>query len=240
MLGDEDAAASGKNSSVNLIPRTFSEQDYCKNKAVACVKFHPIKHHLVAMSLVSANTFDERCESAGKSCDQHVLILNFQDSHIITLNYILQTPVEITCIEFHPENKNVLMGGCINGQLITWDLGSLEHRITGGHKPTEIKMPDEEVDKTQQTAVKLKEVIMSDLQKSHSNYVADIKFIPGGVKVDKRNPTEGKSMHFASCSEDSIVCIWDSRNCEVQTLRERAAAKKNISWAPYLTIKINR
>jgi len=41
-----------------------------------------------------------------------------------------------------------MVGGAINGQVIIWDLGSVEHRITQGRKPTVAKMPDEEEDKT--------------------------------------------------------------------------------------------
>jgi len=37
---------------------------------------------------------------------------------------------------------------------------------------------------------------------SHKNFVADIAFVPVGVKVDKKNPPEGKSVHFLSVSED--------------------------------------
>lgn len=84
----------------------------------------------------------------GKSFDSHVLIMNFSDAHIISLNYVLETPIEISCIEFHPENPNVLIGGCISGQIIIWDLSCIESRITGGKKPETIKMPDEEEDKS--------------------------------------------------------------------------------------------
>lgn len=241
MLGDEDAAAGGKNSAVNMVPRTFFEQDYCKNRSVTCIKFHPQKQHLVAISLAANLKFDDRCEMSGKSFDSHVLILNFSDQHIITLNYILQTPVEITCIEFHPENKNILMGGCINGQVITWDLASIDHRITpGGKKPTVAKMPDEEEDKTQQTAVKLREVIMSDINRSHRNYVSDMKFIPGSVKVDKRNPNEGLSQHFISVSEDGMASIWDSRVGTYEEMKRLAERKKPMTWIPYLSINVYR
>ena len=93
-------------------------------------------------------SFDDRCEITGKSFESHVLIMNFSDAHIITLNYVLETPIEISTLEFHPENSNVLVGGCISGQLIIWDLSCQESRITAGKKPEAIKMPDEEEDKT--------------------------------------------------------------------------------------------
>jgi len=102
------------------------------------------------MSLVEHLDFADRTERMNKFITSHVLILNFSDAHIITLNYILQTPVEITVIEFHPENPNILVGGAINGQVLAWDIASPEHRINPGRKrQTQVaKMPDEEEDKT--------------------------------------------------------------------------------------------
>jgi hypothetical protein len=115
MLGDEEAASAAKISTVNLLPRTFFEHDYCKNKRVSCIKFHPTKPFLVGMGMIENLSFDDRAEIMGKSFDSHVLIMNFSDAHIITLNYVLETPIEVSCIEFHPDNPNVLIGGCISG-----------------------------------------------------------------------------------------------------------------------------
>ena len=85
---------------------------------------------LVAMSMVENLSFDERVEIAGKSYESHVLVTNFlADPHIITLNYVLETPVEITAIEWHADNPNLLIGGAISGQVLIWDLSSLETRI---------------------------------------------------------------------------------------------------------------
>jgi len=61
----------------------------------------------------------------------------------------------------------------------------------------------------------MKELMLSAIEKSHKNYVADIKFVPGSVKVDRKMPNEGCSYHFVSCSEDGMVNIWDTRNIEL-------------------------
>ena len=80
----------------------------------------------------------------------------------------------------------------------------------------------------------MKELIMSNLDKSHKAYVADIKFVPGSVKVDRKNPNDGKSYHFVSCAEDGIVNIWDTRNIDIKELMKQRG--KNTGWAPYLQI----
>jgi len=133
-LGDDESAADSKNSAASKVARVFFDQTYCKNKSVTCIKFHPTKPHLAAVSLIEHLEFDERCEVAGKSYDTHVLILNFSDSQVIFAQFALQTPVEISCLEFCPENPNVLIGGCINGQLIAWDTRSNDHKILDGRK----------------------------------------------------------------------------------------------------------
>jgi hypothetical protein len=67
--------------------------------------------------------------------------------------------------------------------------------------------------------------------------VADIQFIPGGVKVDRKNPpTEGRVVHFISVSEDGLVCIWDSRPVEKETLRNLT----DFIWKPFLSINLFR
>lgn len=182
-------------------------------------------------------SFDDRSEITGKSFDSHVLIMNFSDAHIITLNYVLETPIEISSIEWHPENPNVLIGGCISGQLIVWDLSCIESRITAGKKPESIKMPDEEEDKTQQTVVKLKHLSLSSIVLSHRNYVADLQFIPPGVKVDRKNPpAEGRFVHFLSVSEDGLVNIWDTRPVEKETIRNLP----DYIWKPFIQINLFR
>ena len=70
----------------------------------------------------------------GISFESQVLILDFSDSQVIFAKYALQTPVEISAIEFAPENPKILIGGCINGQLISWDLASKDHEIHEGRK----------------------------------------------------------------------------------------------------------
>lgn len=151
MLADDDASASTKVGNVNIVPNTFVDQEYCKSKTVSCIKFHPTKPNLVAMSLVGYfENFDERCGQMNKSFDSHVLICNFSDPQIMTLNYVLFSPVEVTCIEFHPDEPYNIFGGCINGQAIVWDLSRAETRIaTHGRKVEVASMPDEVEDKTQ-------------------------------------------------------------------------------------------
>jgi hypothetical protein len=116
MLGQKELGDSGKSTSAgSFVPRPASDMDYAKHKTVSSVKFHPTKHFLVALAYVENLSFDQRAEISGRSFNSSILIYNFADPHIITTGYILETPVEVSCLEFHPENPNMLIGGCISG-----------------------------------------------------------------------------------------------------------------------------
>ena len=55
-----------------------------------------------------------------------------------------------------------------------------------------------------------------------------------GVKVDRKNPVEGKIGHFLSVSEDGVVNIWDTRPVEKENLRIHT----EYIWKPYISIAL--
>lgn len=60
MLGDNEAAQGGKVNTTTMQTRSFLDSDYCKNKRVTCIKFHPTRPYLVAMSMIDNMDFDTR------------------------------------------------------------------------------------------------------------------------------------------------------------------------------------
>jgi hypothetical protein len=66
--------------------------------------------------------------------------------------------------------------------------------------------------------------------------VSDIGFIPEGVKVDKRNPSEGKMSHFVSISEDGLVNIWDTRPVDKDSIRNNP----EFIWRPFISVPLIR
>jgi len=54
------------------------------------------------------------------------------------------------------------------------------------------------------------------------------------MNVDKRNPSEGKSTHFISISEDGIINIWDSRHVDKEVLKKAL----DTIWRPFLRLDV--
>ena len=218
MLGDEEAAQAGKTNTTSMQTRNFVDSEHCKNKRVSCIKFHPTNPYLAAMSMVENMEFDSRSRISGKSFDSYVLILNFKDAHIITLSHVLETPNEVTVLEFHPENPHVLYGGCLNGQLIVWDTSDSSLKIANSKKAgrgggdgddDDAAVVDDAEDEKSQNVVKMRYLAQTHIIASHKNYVTDLSFVPHTVVVNKKEHQPGKVTVLMSCSEDGTVLFWN-------------------------------
>lgn len=244
MLGDK-RDKSNKIANQQSEPLPFSDIDHGKNKSVSCIAFHPTKPHIVALSFLENISFDQRAEVSGKSYDSSVLVLNFADNHIMLL-YVLHTTIEISCIEFHPDYPNMLFGGCLSGQIILWDFAdestkvvAEDDAVTAASEDMVSAEPeeDETQDKSTQSVTQLKPAIISMVAYSHKTHVSDMKFVPRGVKVDKKRPSEGEITHFISCAEDGNILIWDSRTVSKENRRNTV---DEIHWKPFLSIPLYR
>lgn len=242
MLGDKKTKSTAV-SNQQSEPLPFSDIDHGKNKSVSCVAFHPSKKHIVAMSFLENISFDERAEISGKSYDSSVLIINFADHHVM-LHSVLHTTIEIKCIEFHPEKESLLFGGCLSGQIMVWDSSDESTKITSEDDNITLESEEkkEEVDdgqdKSTQTVTEYKAACISMVAYSHKTHVNDMKFIPYGVRVNKKAVVEeGFSSHFISCAEDGYVLIWD---CTPILKENRNKNIEEIAWKPFLNIPLFR
>lgn len=81
---------------------------------------------------------------------------------------------------------------------------------------------------------------MSQIEKSHKSFVADIKFIPGGIKPDRKHPNNGQSFHCITCAEDGLFNIWDTRNITLEEINLLKSKGKPPIWLPTITINVFR
>ena len=48
---------------------------------------------------------------------------------IATQQILLEAPDDIFCFKFNPSDPNVITGGCINGQVVMWDISKHSDRL---------------------------------------------------------------------------------------------------------------
>lgn len=121
--------------------QSFSDIHNSKNKIVTCVQWHPELKGIVAMSLAENYTFCERMDNMSKTVITPSLILIWSFYDPIQPKLLLEAPDDIFSFAFSTSDPNVIAGGCINGQVVLWDIGPWEERIKnprGDHRDKDL------------------------------------------------------------------------------------------------------
>ena len=118
---------------------------------------------------------------------------------------LLQICDDVTKFEWHPNEEGVLIGGCMNGQILIWDITEYIPKLA-----TKISIWDHEVVMEKQTD---KLHIMdgfipvlhwsaeSNLKASHKAHVKDLHWLPSNVWVgnDNTSPLKNESSCNLNC-----------------------------------------
>lgn len=146
--------------------------------------------------MVENLSFMARTEIAGKSHSSMLLVWNFMDTHFMSPVYLLETPIEISTFEFHPENANIIigksladLGGTISGQLIVWNFNdpiNKQSRLNSIKKPATSKGGGGGKEEKLESEV-LTHYHTSSILLSHKSAVTAIRFVPPTIKVQARH-----------------------------------------------------
>ncbi|XP_023554822.1 WD repeat-containing protein 63 [Octodon degus] len=169
------------------------------------------------------------------------------DSEIL----MLESPDDIFCFKFCPSDPNIIAGGCINGQVVLWDITAhadrLESTKAGGGgskkavlKPMFLLEPD-----SNKEAMYIRHCAVSSIESGHKSVITDIHWLA--------NTFEKKDL----CKLPfSTICFWDIR--PQKTLTPAPTEKKkeesieipfdipstflhlDLSWKPLTRIKLSK
>ena len=128
MLG-EDEGGDSKSLATQLDEKgNFHDLSRSKNKTVSEIQWYPGSETKIALSVIENFDFEHRVKRQGKGIPSCILIFNNKEGNS-TAETILNSPLEVTVLEFSPCHPNILVAGCINGQLIIWDLNRVEEKF---------------------------------------------------------------------------------------------------------------
>ncbi|XP_011503616.1 PREDICTED: WD repeat-containing protein 63-like [Ceratosolen solmsi marchali] len=173
-----------------------------------------------------------------------VLLWSFDDC--LKPKLILESKREVTTVSFCPTNGNIIVGGCINGQIVIWD-------ITGKIEEVEMIIVQTSAQAKYQTFMKslstwmkearsssiLRPTATSSLQLSQKGPITKIKWLSPYNKLDDRGilhelpeNTDEKnlSLQFISSCEDGSIAFWDLNwrpSTDQRKKKENKERKKN-------------
>ncbi|XP_028171488.1 dynein axonemal intermediate chain 3 [Ostrinia nubilalis] len=214
-----------------------------KDKYVSCAEFHPMWSGIVAICyadgsptvMKSLSTRPDPIQRAVYGLNP-VLIWSHIDSLIPKL--YLESPREVKVLSFCPFDENILIGGCINGQIVVWDI---TNKLDNVEKIEVLSETREKyriamnahmgwMKSVQDNAV-VQSTALSSLMTSHYGPVTAIRWLSPNFLVTPTGkpemmPPKKKSLMFFTGSEDGNILIWNL-SVENVTLFEGKKVKKS-------------
>ncbi|XP_005385198.1 PREDICTED: WD repeat-containing protein 63 [Chinchilla lanigera] len=246
--------------------QSFTDLHSQTEKMITCVSWHPTIYGLIAVSVAVRLAFEDRVHFSGKLLLQPSLILFWSFSDPIHPQLMLESPDDIFCFKFCPSDPNIIAGGCINGQVVLWDITAHADRIEstkaggGGSKKATLKPmfllePD-----SNKEAMYIRHCAVSSIESGHKNIITDIHWLADTFEINRFGFVfENRSeicCQLVTCSADCTICFWDIRPLKTVTPTPTEKKKEetieipfdvpatflhlDLSWKPLTRIKLSK
>ncbi|XP_051021822.1 dynein axonemal intermediate chain 3 [Acomys russatus] len=220
-LAEEESTFGDKTDTHLKEYQSFTDLHSTMEKMITCVSWHPTIYGLIVVSVAVRLSFEERVQFSGKLLLQPSLILFWSFSDPIHPQLMLESPDDIFCFEFCPSDPNIIAGGCINGQIVLWDITAHADRIenikAGGSrskkatlKPMFLLEPD-----SNKEAMYIRHCAVSSIENGHRKVITDIHWLPDSFEINRMGSVfenrSGINCQLVTCSADCTICFWDIR-----------------------------
>ncbi|XP_060058248.1 dynein axonemal intermediate chain 3 isoform X2 [Erinaceus europaeus] len=222
--------------------QSFTDLHNLTEKMITCVSWHPVIYGLIAVSVAVRFSFEERVQFSGKLLLQPSLILFWSFSDPIHPQLMLESPDDIFCFKFCPNDPNIIAGGCINGQIVLWDISAHAERIenikTGSTrikkatlKPMFLLEPE-----SNKETMYIRHCAVSSIESGHRKVITDIHWLPGTFEINRMGSVfenrSGISCQLVTCSADCTICFWDIRT-QRTTTQQTDKKKEEVIEVPF-------
>ncbi|XP_019861052.1 PREDICTED: WD repeat-containing protein 63-like, partial [Amphimedon queenslandica] len=223
--------------------QSFTDLKFSKDKVVTCIDWHPTIKGIVAVSVGEPYSLNERIELSFKLVHSNSLVLLWSFTDPIHPQLFLEAPEDILCFKFNPSNPNLIVGGCINGQVVIWDITDYQERLQI-HRSINTKEKGPVMNALFNTEPKLDHapivsyVALSSIDAGHSKGVTGIEWIPDHLELSH------KTLQFVPngsnyCSQlvtsglDGNVLFWDMRPLSSKKYTQNKSQPTSDPDSPY-------
>jgi len=197
--------------------QSFTDLEFSKNKTVAQIDWHPSIKGIVAVTYAEKLKYDDRVDISSRILMTPSLILIWGFSDPIHPQLVLEAPEDIYCFRFNPTDPNIIAAGCINGQLVLWDISQYEARLRN-HKTSGARTnkPTRDIfDAEYQRSPVVHYAAVSSIESSHKMAIMGMSWLPDTLELARMGlPIENKihaSCQLATVAIDGNVMFWDIR-----------------------------
>ncbi|KFO83694.1 WD repeat-containing protein 63, partial [Buceros rhinoceros silvestris] len=219
-LAEDESCSGGKPDVFLKAYQSFTDLCYLKNRTISCVCWHPTIYGIIAVSAGEGLSYEEHVNLPDKLLLQQSVIVFWSVCDPIHPQLILECPEDIYCFQFSPRDSSIIAGGCINGQIVLWDISQHEEKLQSAKTVadgTEITAVNTlSLMHVQQSNTELHLVrccAVSSIQYSHKKPVTDIHWVPDyfednqtGTTIENRDEI---CVQLVTCSPDCSILFWD-------------------------------
>ncbi|NXA26264.1 WDR63 protein, partial [Ibidorhyncha struthersii] len=220
-LAEDESSSGGKPDVYLKAYQSFTDLQYLKDRTISCVCWHPTIYGIIAVSAREQLSYEEQVNLSDKSFLQQSVILFWSFFDPIHPQLMLECPEDVYCFQFNPSDPNIIAGGCLNGQVVLWDISQHEEKLQNaktaadGMKMTAVNMVNASIlnilYSTESPLVRY--CTVSSMQYSHKKTVTDIHWLPGYSEEHQMGATfENRAevcMQLVTCSPDCSILFWD-------------------------------
>ncbi|TPX51495.1 hypothetical protein SeLEV6574_g00261 [Synchytrium endobioticum] len=228
-LGDDDFALEQGGSQAHLQEyQSFTDLRHSKDRTISCISWHPTQKGIVAVSCEQPVTLEQRIETGPNSKSRQALVLIWSFHDPIHPQLILEAPDDVHCFAFHPYDPSIVVAGCINGQVVIWDLTDFQDRLRVGRRAKSAGAGDGDEGSSYTTSTsgnasgKVPEIPIchwaaaSSIESGHRMAVGDLMWFPKGMELNSHTgeileAPDGSHRQLITCALDGQVLFWDIR-----------------------------
>ncbi|KFR03726.1 WD repeat-containing protein 63, partial [Opisthocomus hoazin] len=194
--------------------QAFTDLRYLKERIISCICWHPTIYGIIAVSAREQLSYEEQVNLSDKSLLQQSVILFWSFFDPIHPQLMLECPDDIYCFQFSPSDPNIIAGGCINGQVVLWDISQHEKKLQNAKPVADgIKPSLMQVQQSSTEPPLVRYCAISSIQYSHKKPVTDIHWLPNYFEGNQLGATfenrAGICVQLVTCSPDCLILFWD-------------------------------
>ncbi|XP_059922837.1 dynein axonemal intermediate chain 3 isoform X1 [Gadus macrocephalus] len=244
--------------------QSFTDLNYSKDKTISHINWHPSINGIVAVAMVERASLEERIDNSTKLLLKHPLVLFWSFSDPIKPQLLLECPDDVLAFEFCPSDPNIIVGGCMNGLVVLWDISAHVDRLQGtrpsGGRSTSVSTETFDLEEKRKNDVPVVHYCaISAIESGHKAPITDVQWLPETFEVSRMgvplvNPNTA-CVQLVTCAPNCSLMFWDIRaqRVGVQPLSDKKQRVEdnpysvldtfshlNLTWKPLLKVTLPR
>jgi WD40 repeat protein len=215
--------------------QSFADFDFSKENYISALDWRPDPDFrgVVAVSCANKHGISDNRGSLARMNSSVILVWDFIDP--IHPQLVLEAPSDVLCFRYHPKKPSCIVGGCVSGQVVFWDLDA--HK----KKPAILPASKGKVAQKQEedrTLSMIPYIAASAVEASHKKPITDLRWV-ADAKVSASGEIQkihGEFSHFVTVAADGRLMFWDAE--DFVEGRRQVKEKDSAGWVPFCVAPI--